>query len=128
MTALTQEIVVTAAQLAVFAGNVNDRRVITETRDLTTNAGVNPDLVTRIRYLPQAPPRLPRLIFTTFVVDDSGERVRVHDDGSPYDEELAAAGKPYRYLTEDQEFKYRGELPVWWEQAARTVVPKIPEE
>lgn len=139
MTTMTDEIVVTASQLAVFAGNVNDRRVITEARELATQCEVDPDLVTAIRYIPASPPRMARIVFTLFVtqdiVDEDGdragtERVRVHDDGTPYDAERAAAGMGWRYVTEDFEFKYRGQgspMPHWWEQAAKTVVPTIEE-
>lgn len=127
MTTISGESVVTAAQLAVFASHVNDKRVISETRELAERAGVNPDLVNKIRYLPPDPPRLARVIFTVFTVDAEGARLRVFDDGEPYDEELAAAGKRWHYLLEEQEFKFRAEMPVWWAQAARTVVPELEE-
>lgn len=121
MTTITEPCIVTAAQLASYAGSVNDKRIISEARELATEAGVEPDLVNAIAYEPARGSRKPRIKFVVYDVDENGERLRVHDDGTPYDPELLV---PSRYVTKEREFTFNGSMPTWWMQAVKTPVPQ----
>lgn len=117
---------VTAAQLHILAANANDRRILTEAHALAEAIGVDPDAqIASISYEPRRGPRDPRLTVVSYQLDDEGDRIYVHEDGTPYD---PAAGKPWRAATVELTKAYKGMIPTWWDMAERTVAQTVAAE
>lgn len=115
----------TAGQAFIFARNVNDSRIVGETRELCERHSQDPDRVAAITFIPPNPPRLARLRFTVYKVDAEGARIAVYDDGAPRlagDETTGA----WHWLTEVAEEKLKGELPSWWDQGVAAKSPVSP--
>lgn len=113
---------VSAQQLHVFAANVNDSRVISETAEFCERHGVDAHNVAALTFEPAG--RKGRIAFQTYQVDEQGNRISIWADGVTYDPE-ADPREDVQLIsaTEVITKPLTGELPGWFDQAARVVVP-----